>query len=163
MIKLIVFTALASLAVLAQWLCMNEVHGLRAIYQWPSVRAFLAFMNPLAALMGTEESVKLVVAVVSRLENFERRSMIRSTWKKLKSGDTSFFFVMPEHPCPIDPQWRYKESECDSWKVQVLPTMVNEQVVNKPYRIIPIGKKVGSTRPGLAKDGLGFRIKFPIG
>ena len=162
MIKLIIFTAIASLAVLAQWLCMNEVHGIRAIYQWPSVRAFLAFMNPLASLMAAEESVKLVVAVVSRLEHFEQRAMIRNTWKKLKSPETAFFFVMPEHPCPIDPQWRSQENECDPWKVQVLPTLVNEQVVNKPFRIIPTGKKVGSNKPGLAKDGLGFRIKFPV-
>ena len=162
MIKLIIFTAIASLAVLAQWLCMNEVNGIRAIYQWPSVRAFLAFMNPLASLMAAEESVKLVVAVVSRLEHFEQRAMIRNTWKKLKSPETAFFFVMPEHPCPIDPQWRSQENECDPWKVQVLPTLVNEQVVNKPFRIIPTGKKVGSNKPGLAKDGLGFRIKFPV-
>ena len=40
--------------------------------------------------------------------------------------------------------------------------MVNEQFSNKPYRTVPTGKKVGSTRPGLPRDGLGFHIKFPI-
>ena len=80
------------------------------------------------------ESAKLVVAVVSRLEQFERRSAIRKTWKKLKNPETGFFFVMPELPCPIDPEWRTKESECVSWQVQVLPNLVNNQAPNKPFR-----------------------------
>ena len=48
------------------------------------------------------------------------------------------------------------------WNVQVLPNLVNEQITTKPYRTIPTGKKVGSTRPGLPRDALGFRVKFPV-
>ena len=43
-----------------------------------------------------------------------------------------------------------------------MPNLANEQSANKPYRTIPTGKKVGNTRPGLARDGLGFHIKFPV-
>merc|ERR1711935_828626 len=90
---------------IAQWLCMTEVDGIRAIFQWPSVSAFIAYLNPLS-IQEKHSAAKLVVAVLSRLEHFERRKVIRSTWKKLKNPDTSFFFVMPEQPCPIDPSWR---------------------------------------------------------
>ena len=118
---------------IAQWLCMTEVDGIRAIFHWPSVTAFIAFMNPLK----TKEDImtaQLVVAVVSRMEQFDRRNTIRNTWKKLKTSDTSFFFVMPEQPCPIDPTWRIKESECAHWNVQVLPNFVNEEAYTKSYR-----------------------------
>ena len=146
---------------IAQWLCMTEVDGIRAIYNWPSVTAFIAFMNP---LKSQEEimTAQLVVAVVSRMEQFDRRNAIRNTWKKLKTPDTSFFFVMPEQPCPIDPTWRIKESECVNWNVQVLPNFVNEEAYTKPYRTIPTGKKIGSSRLGLPRDGLGFHIRFPL-
>ena len=39
---------------------------------------------------------------------------------------------------------------------------MNNQAPNKPFRIIPTGKKVGSTRPGFPRDGMGFHLKFPI-
>ena len=45
---------------------------------------------------------------MSRLDHFDERSAIRKTWKKLKNAETSFYFVMPELPCPIDPEWRVK-------------------------------------------------------
>lgn len=103
MIKYILFAIFGMFAMIAQWLCMNEVNGLRAIYQWPSITAFLAFMNPLSAFMGSDvQGAKLAIAVVSRLEHFERRNAIRNTWKRLvRSADMAFYFVMPEHPCPI--------------------------------------------------------------
>ena len=145
---------------IAQWLCMTEVDGIRAIYQWPTVSAFISFMNPLST--SKDGTAHLVVAVVSRMEHFERRKIIRNTWKKLKTSDTSFFFVMPEQPCHIDPTWRIKESECVHWNVQVLPNFVNEEAYTKPYRTIPTGKKIGSTRQGLPRDGLGFHIRFPL-
>ena len=39
---------------------------------------------------------------------------------------------------------------------------MNNLAPNKPFRIIPTGKKVGSTRPGFPRDGMGFHLKFPI-
>ena len=66
------------------------------------------------------------------------------------------------HTIFLDPEWRIKDSECEPWQVQVLPNLVNNQAPNKPFRIIPTGKKVGSTRPGFPRDGMGFHLKFPI-
>jgi hypothetical protein len=161
MLKEIVFIIFGICLMIAQWLCMTEVDGIRAIFQWPSVSAFIAYLNPLS-IKEEHSAAKLVVAVLSRLEHFERRRVIRSTWKKLKNPDTSFFFVMPEQPCPIDPSWRIKESECVNWNVQVLASFVNEEAYTKPYRTIPTGKKIGSAREGLPRDGLGFHIRFPL-
>ena len=56
----------------------------------------------------------------------------------------------------------FQESECVGWQVQVPPNLVNNQAPNKPYRIIPTGKKVGNSRSGSPRDGLGFHINFPI-
>ena len=71
-------------------------------------RPFSFFLNPFESLVQPTESAKLVVAVMSRLDHFDERSAIRKTWKKLKNAETSFYFVMPELPCPIDPEWRVK-------------------------------------------------------
>ena len=71
-------------------------------------RPFSFFLNPFESLVQPTESAKLVVAVMSRLDHFDVRSAIRKTWKKLKNAETSFYFVMPELPCPIDPEWRVK-------------------------------------------------------
>ena len=73
-------------------------------------RPFSFFLNPFESLVQPTESAKLVVAVMSRLDHFDERSAIRKTWKKLKNAETSFYFVMPELPCPIDPEWRVKVS-----------------------------------------------------
>ena len=66
MIKYIIFTIIGIFAMIAQWLCMTEVNGIRTIYQWPSFNAFVAYMNPFAAFLARDNTAKLVVAVVSR-------------------------------------------------------------------------------------------------
>ena len=43
-----------------------------------------------------------------------------------------------------------------------MPPNANEQTANRPFRVIPAGKKVGSGRQGPPRDGLGFSIKFPV-
>ena len=99
MIKYIIFAIIGIFAIFAQWLCMTEINGIRAIFQWPSVAAFLAYMNP---FFDKAQTAKVAIAVVSRLENFEQRLAIRQTWKRLvNTEETGFYFVMPEHPCPI--------------------------------------------------------------
>ena len=100
MIKVILFTIVGIFALIVQWLCMTDVNGVRSIKDY---RPFSFLFNPFESLTQTTEPAKLVVAVISRLEQFDRRSAIRKTWKKLtkNSDSTSFFFVMPELPCPI--------------------------------------------------------------
>ena len=66
MIKYIVFTFIGIITLIVQWLCMNEINGIRAIYNWPSFTAFLAFLNPLSNLADKTKGVQLAVAVISR-------------------------------------------------------------------------------------------------
>ena len=109
------------------------------------------------------DTYELVIAVMSRLPNVEKRNMIRKTWKTLSSEATGsvsirskVYFVMPEQPCPLDPNWRLHDSGCDPWQV-IVPPNANENVHFRPIRVAK-----SMIRPGLAYDGMGFKIKFPI-
>ena len=89
--------------------------------------------------------------------------MIRKSWKTLSFENPStesirskVFFVMPEQLCPLDPNWRLHDSGCDPWQV-VVPANANENIYITPTRIAK-----SMIRPGLAYDGIGFRVKFPV-
>ena len=112
---------------------------------------------------SSPDNYELVIAVISRLTNIEKRNMIRKTWKSLSLGATSsesvkskLFFVMPEQLCSLDPNWRLHDSGCDPWQVTV-PANANENTFVSPTRIAK-----SMVRPGLAYDGIGFKIKFPV-
>ena len=120
---------------------------------------------------SSPDNYELVVAVISRLPNIEKRNMIRETWKTLSLGTdqqhgfgsgssdsirSKVFFVMPEQLCPLDPTWRARDSGCEPWQV-VVPPNANENTFVHPTRIAK-----SMVRPGLSYDGMGFRIKFPV-
>ena len=112
---------------------------------------------------SSPDNYELVIAVVSRLANIERRNMIRKTWKTLTSENTGsdpiaskVYFVMPEWLCPLDPHWRLHDSGCEPWQM-VVPPNANENTYVNPTRIAK-----SMVKPGLAYDGIGFRVKFPV-
>ena len=112
---------------------------------------------------SSPDNYELVIAVISRLSNIEKRNTIRKTWKSLSLGTTGaesirskVYFVMPEQLCSLDPNWRLHDSGCDPWQV-VVPANANENTYVNPIRIAK-----SMVRPSLAYDGIGFKIKFPI-
>ena len=112
---------------------------------------------------SSPDNYELVIAVISRLTNIEKRNVIRKTWKSLSLGvagsnsiRSKVYFVMPEQLCSLDPNWRLHDAGCDPWQVDV-PTNANENTFYNPIRIAK-----SMVRPGLAYDGLGFKIKFPV-
>jgi hypothetical protein len=136
-------------------------------FQWTGSIAYNLGRWLLAVSTGfgrsTPENFELVIAVMSRLANIEKRNMIRKTWKTLSFENPStdsirskVFFVMPEQLCPLDPNWRLHDSGCDPWQVLV-PANANENIYINPTRIAK-----SMIRPGLAYDGIGFRVKFPV-
>ena len=62
---------------------------------------------------------KIVIGVLSKLENFERRKAIRSTWKKLVSEDAVFHFILGDTFCPHNKLWRLSNENCNEWKLEV--------------------------------------------
>ena len=62
---------------------------------------------------------KIVIGVLSKLENFERRKTIRSTWKKLVSEDVVFHFILGDTFCPHNKLWRLSNENCNEWKLEV--------------------------------------------
>ena len=63
---------------------------------------------------------QLVIAVASSLQDVDRRNAIRKTWKTLANPeDAKLYFVMAEHPCPLDPYWRLRDTGCEPWKVTI--------------------------------------------
>ena len=136
-------------------------------FQWAGSIAYSLGRWLLAVATGfgrsPPENYELVIAVMSRLGNIEKRNMIRKTWKTLSHENPStdsigskLFFIMPEQLCPLDPNWRLHVSGCDPWQV-VVPTNANENLYINPLRIAK-----SMIRPGLAYDGIGFRVKFPF-
>ena len=106
---------------------------------------------------STTQHKQLVIAVASNLKDLDRRNAIRKTWKTLASAeDAKVFFVMAEHPCPIDPYWRLRETGCTSWQVSV-PQNANDNMLVRPMRVVP-----SMVRPGVARDGIGFNVRFPV-
>ena len=64
-------------------------------------------------------SKKLVIGVLSKLNNFEQRKAIRSTWKKLVPPDVQFNFILGDTFCPYHELWRLSEDDCNEWKIEV--------------------------------------------
>ena len=73
---------------------------------------------------------KIVIGVLSKLENFEHRKAIRSTWKKLVSEDVVFHFILGDTFCPHNKLWRLSNENCNEWKLEV-----NFETNFNPFRV----------------------------
>jgi hypothetical protein len=106
MIKYLSFFIFALLTLVIHKLSIIEENGLNngGVIYWPFpslsfIWEIWTYFKPLSD--GRSDGVHLAVAISSHLENFEQRAAIRATWKKLKSPNTAFYFVIPDQPCPI--------------------------------------------------------------
>ena len=108
------------------------------------VLSFLGCLLPVFYYFPSSSSEKsqpkLVIGVLSNLENFEQRKVIRSTWKKLVSGDAIFHFVLGDTFCPHNSLWRLSDESCKEWKLEV---RLFEEIFWTVCACFPLGASVG--------------------
>ena len=103
-------------------------------------------------------SNRIVIGVLSNINNFERRKAIRATWKKMLPPDVHFSFVLGDTFCPYHQLWRLSDDNCNEWKIEV-PTWLKE---GESLSLIDT-EKSQSKRNNKPYDGFSFRVmRFPI-
>ena len=67
----------------------------------------------------TSSGPRVVVGVLSKLDNFERRRAVRATWRKMLPENVHFSFILGDTFCPYHELWRLSDDSCDEWKLEV--------------------------------------------
>ena len=103
-------------------------------------------------------SKRIVIGVLSNINNFDRRKAIRATWKKMLAPDVHFNFVLGDTFCPYHQLWRLSDENCNEWELEV-PNWLKE---GESLSLIHT-EHSQSKRNNKPYDGFSFRVmRFPI-
>lgn len=106
-------------------------------------------------------NLTLAIGVMSAPGNFERRAMIRSTWKPTTDKTVQAWFIIGNKDCPIHPENRIDKYGCKRWNANFLGShyiVHNHFLTNVTIPKDPKHRKVG----GSVVDRLHFKVMCSV-